>query len=288
VPLDAAPLAPLLDDGDLAYVAVTSTSGPMVTPVLFASRDDRIWMVLPRGSAKLSAIGRDALVGVTIPSATATVVLQGEAHVVDPLDPATLVASIPEVLRSPRAAASYVADNVRHLPGVVAGGSLQPRAMAAVRVERALVVRATGALWSDGDWSRPATLDDTSEPDPAATIDLTGVPDELVVLSDDPRPVIVGWATPTGAVALPASWDPLRRVASVRADVFAATGAATDGPACVVFDTTIGTGLDDKTGMVLRGAAHARQTDEDAVELAVDVERVSWWQGDDSATVATR
>ncbi|HUP85236.1 MAG TPA: pyridoxamine 5'-phosphate oxidase family protein [Acidimicrobiales bacterium] len=286
MPLDAAPLAPLLAGGDLAYVAVTSASGPMVTPVLFAFRDDRIWMVLPRRSAKVGAIARDALVGVTIPTPTATVVVQGEARVVDPLDASTLFSSIPEVVRSPRAAASYVVDNVRHLGGVVAGGSLEPRAMAAVRVERALVVRGTGDLWSEGDWRAGPILEGGDHHLDAPALDLADVPGDLATLAGEARPIFVGWRTPTGPVALPGAWDPDRRVATVRSDVFGAVGGAVDGPACVVFDATIGTDLDDKMGMVLRGAAYAHPRDDDAVDLAVDVERVSWWQGGESETVA--
>src|SRR5687767_15009009 len=105
----------------------------MVTPVLFAARDGRIWMVLPRSSAKVAAIGRDALVGVTVSTPAATAVVQGEARVVDPLDPTSLVASLPETLRSPRAAGSYLAGNLAHLPDLLGAGALTPRAMAAVR-----------------------------------------------------------------------------------------------------------------------------------------------------------
>ena len=158
------PLSSILDAGELAYVAVTSKSGPMVTPVLYAARDDRIWMVMPRSSAKIAAIGRDALVGVTVATPTATAVLQGEARVVDPLDPASLVSSLRETLLSPRAAGSYVAGNLKHLPDLVGSGSLTPRAMTALRPVRALVVRGTGDVWSAGDWPDVATCWTTPPP----------------------------------------------------------------------------------------------------------------------------
>ena len=72
----------------------------------------------------------------------------------------------------------------------------------------------------------------------------------------------------------------------MRADVFAAAGASPAGDACVLFDLTEGTSLDAKAGLVLRGAASAHARDDDAVDLALTVERVTWWQGDRSKTVS--
>lgn len=279
------PLSPILDAGDLAYLTVTSTSGPMVTPVLFAARDERIWTVLPRSSAKVAAIGRDALVGVTVATPAATAVLQGEARLVDPLDPASLVASLPETLLSPRAATSYVAGNLAHLPDLLRSGTRTRRAMAAVRTSRALVVRGTDDVWVDGEWSPAAVLEERSVDHGAPPLVLDDAPPSLRAATDGVSPVIVGWSTPTGPVALPGAWDPERRIASVRRDAFAAAGGGADGAACVLFDLTEGTSLDDKAGVVLRGVATAFGRDDDAVEVALTVERVTWWQGDRSQTV---
>ena len=280
-----APLSPILEVGELAYLAVTSKAGPMVTPVLFASRDDRIWMVMPRASAKLAAIGRDALVGVTVASPAATAVLQGEARVVDALDPASLMSSLPEALLSPRAAGSYLADNLKHVPELLGAGALTARAMAAVRPSRALVVRGTGDVWSRGTWSSAEPVSDDPSADGDAAIDLDGAPPSLLTATDRPTTVLVGWSTPTGPVALPGAWDPARRVASVRRDVFEAAGGTASGDACVLFDLTEGTSLDAKGGLVLRGSATAHRRDDDAVDLALTVGRVTWWQGDRSRTV---
>jgi hypothetical protein len=286
------PLSPILAAGDLAYLAVTSKTGPMVTPVLFAARDDRLWMVLPRTSAKVAAIGRDALVGVTVTTPAATAVLQGEARVVDPLDPSSLVSSLPEALLSPRAATSYLADNLAHLPDLIRSGVTTRRAMAAVRPARALVVRGTDDVWADGDWPAaarvPAGGAAVAERVALEVDDDTAAPPQLLAATDRPAPVIVGWETARGPVALPGAWDPNGRVASVRADVFAAAGAAPSGGACVVFDLTEGTALDAKAGVVLRGPATAHARDDDAVDLAVSVERVTWWQGDRAKTLEAR
>ena len=282
------PLSSILQAGELAYLAVTSKAGPMVTPVLFAPRDGRIWMVMPRSSAKLAAIGRDALVGVTVASPAATAVLQGDAKVIDPLDPSSLVSSLPEALLSPRAAGSYLADNLKHLPDLLGAGALTARAMAAVHPTRALVVRGTGEVWSQGAWSAAEPTSTEPASDGAAAIDLDDAPPSLLTATDRPTPVLVGWSTPTGPVALPGAWDPARRIASVRGDVFEAAGASASGEACVLFDLTEGTSLDAKAGVVLRGSASAHGRDDDAVDLALTVDRVTWWQGDRSNTVSAR
>ena len=282
------PLAPILDTGALAYLAVTSKAGPMVTPVLFASKDDRIWMVLPRSSAKVAAIGRDALVGVTVATPAATAVLQGEARVLDPFDPPSLVSSLGDTLRSPRAAGAYLLDNAAHVPDLVRSGATTARAMAAVRVARTLVVRGTGDLWREGDWATSARPSDEPAREGGAALHLEGAPAGVLAATDGPTTVIVGWSTPTGPAALPGAWDPARRIASVRRDVFDSAGATADGEACVLFDLTDGTSLDAKAGLVLRGRATAHDRDDAAVDLALDVERVTWWQGDRSQTVDAR
>lgn len=283
-------LAPILDAGELAYLAVTSKAGPMVTPVLFAARDGRIWMVMPRSSAKITAIGRDALVGVTVATPAATAVLQGEARVVDALDPSSLVASLPEALLSPRAAGSYLRDNLKHLPDLVGSGSgaLTRRAMAAVRAERALVVRGTDDVWTSGAWPVSTSTSTSNGPagDGAAAIDLDGAPSTLATATEGPSTVIIGWSTSTGPVALPGAWDPARRIASIRRDVWDAAGAVATGSACVLFDRTEGTSLDAKAGLVLRGGATAHARDDDAVDLALTIDQVTWWQGDTTKTVS--
>lgn len=286
--LEGLPLSPILEAGELAYLAVTSKAGPMVTPVLFAARDGRIWMVMPSSSAKITAIGRDALVGVTVATPAATAVLQGEARVIDPLDPSSLVASLPEAILSPRAVGSYLADNLAHLPGLVGAGAFTRRAMAAVRPERALVVRGTGDVWTSGDWPETVPVSSERAADGRAAIDLEDAPTSLQTATDQPTTVIVGWTTATGPVALPGAWDPGRRIASVRRDVFDAAGASGSGEACVLFDLTEGTGLDAKTGLVLRGVAAAHERDDVAIDLALTIDRVTWWQGDASRTVSAR
>jgi hypothetical protein len=236
-------LGELLAGNPLAFVAVTSAHGPMVTPVLCTARDERLWMVVPRSSAKASAIGRDGHVGVTLVTDDAAAVFQGEGRVVDPLDPRSVLAALPEAVRSPLAVASYLRDHLADLVDLIGPDAVKPRVLVAVRPERYLVVdRASSGR------------------------------------------ALLGCETPSGPIALPASWDPATKTATVDASLVAATEARTDGPVCVALDAEEpGT----KAGMALRGDASSRSSVAEGatVELVVDTDRITWWNGTTTETV---
>jgi hypothetical protein len=287
--LDAGPLAAALAGADLAYLAVATSTGPMVTPLLFAVDDDRIWMVVPRSSAKVAAIQRNPLVGLAVGRAGALATLQGEARLVDPLRPGGLVGSLPEVLHAPRALGRYVTGNLDHLAGILGGagtGLLAPRTVAALRPHRAVVLTEGEPRWTAGTWP------DGAPPYPGArhggpsasvpALPLDGVDPAVRNLAAAAGPVVVGWTTTAGPVALPATWDPDRRVALVDGALFTATGCLPQSRACVLFDGTEGTDLDGKTGLVVRGRGRARAAGDGLAAVAVRTERVAWWQGAES------
>ena len=281
--LAAPELSSILNGAELAYVGVETSSGTMVTPLLFAVRDGRIWMVMPRSSAKVSAIARNRVVGLAAGSPEAMAVLQGDAHVVDPMRPQSLVSSLSETLLSPRAMASYVTGNLDHLAGLLGPGALTPRTAAALRPQRAAAVRSGDDLWTTGDWSAgPSPYDGEAAPQP---LPIEAAPGDLRTLTDQPGPVLVGWATAAGPVVLPGTWDPERRRATVRSDLFQATGCLPQARGCVLFDGTEGTSLDGKTGIAVRGRGSAHLRDDGDADLTMRVERLSWWVGDDAQTV---
>jgi hypothetical protein len=281
--LTAPDLSPILDDAELAYVGVETASGTMVTPLLFAVRDGRIWMVMPRSSAKVTAIERNRTIGLAAGTPEGMAVLQGDAHLVDPMRPQSLVTSLPETLLSPRALASYVTGNLDHLAGLIGPGALSPRTAAALRPQRAVVVRPGRELWSAGDWADGASpYDGEAAPQP---LPVDAAPGELRELTEQAGPVLVGWATAAGPVVLPGTWDPDRRRATVRSDLFHATGCLPQARGCVLFDGTEGTKLEGKTGIAVRGRGTAHVADGGDADVTMRVERLSWWVGDDARTV---
>lgn len=283
--LTSAELSSILDGAELAYLGVETASGTMVTPLLFTVSDGRIWIVMPRSSAKVSAIGRNRVVGLAAGTPDAMAVIQADAHLVDAMRPQSLVSSLPETLLSPRALASYVTGNLDHLAGLIGPGVLALRTAAALRPRRAVAARRDRELWSAGDWSEggpPYDGEAVGQPLPVGA-----APDELQELTAQPGPVLVGWATADGPIVLPGTWDPERRRASVRSDLLRATGCLPQARGCVLFDGTVGTKLDGKTGIAVRGrgSLHGAAGREDQAEVTMRVERLSWWSGDDARTV---
>ncbi len=282
--LHEAPLAAILEGSGLAYLAVETATGPMVTPLLFTVSDGRIWMITPRSSAKVAAIRRNPVVGLTAGAPDAMVVLQGGAHLVDPMRPRSLLTALPEALLSPRALGSYVVGNRGHLGDLLGPGALSPRTLAAFRPRRALLVRDQADLVVFGSWptgAAPYRNRRTVEP-PALPV--RGIPADIHGLSRVAMPVVVGWSTATGSVVLPGTWDPDRRTARIRNDLFRAAGCLPQAPACVLFDGTEGTNLDGKLGMVVRGRGRAVEV-AGHTTVTVRSERVSWWHGEESHTV---
>ena len=77
----------LLESADRCYLAVTTSSGPHVTPVAFTVSAGRIWFVSERSSLKVRMIGRDPNVGVLVRDGERSVVVSGRANVYDPMRP---------------------------------------------------------------------------------------------------------------------------------------------------------------------------------------------------------
>src|SRR5919204_4237316 len=85
-------VAPVLDEASFAYLAVETSIGPHVTPLLFAATPDRLWFGIGRGTLKARVVARRPAVGVVVPGAKVSVAIRGEATLLDrlPTSPAEL------------------------------------------------------------------------------------------------------------------------------------------------------------------------------------------------------
>jgi hypothetical protein len=92
---------------------------------------------------------------------------------------------------------------------------------------------------------------------------------------------VLGWTSPDGPLALPAAWDPAR--SAVRVTASALPTAGEEAPACVCLDVTHGKGPAAKSGLLLRGPG---RIDDDGETVFLQPERVTYWQGFDTGTVA--
>jgi hypothetical protein len=118
-----------------AYLAVETSSGPHVTPLLFGATPDRLWFGIGRGTLKARALAKRPAVGVVVPGEEVSVAIRGEATLLD-----RLPASLGELARTPFALPAFAARNVFEMAAFardLARRGVQPRPLAAlsVRVE---------------------------------------------------------------------------------------------------------------------------------------------------------
>jgi Pyridoxamine 5'-phosphate oxidase len=142
-------VAPVLGGASFAYLAVETSSGPHVTPLLFAATADRLWFGLGRGTLKARVVAKRPAVGVVVPGEPASIALRGEATLLD-----RLPASPADLVQAPFALSLYAARNALEMAAfardLVRQGALRgPLTPLSVRVESVEVL--------DG-WSARAVL----------------------------------------------------------------------------------------------------------------------------------
>lgn len=274
----------VLYEADLLYVAVAARRGPHVTPTAFDVEGRRLWFVVPRNSVKARAIARHRQVGGLAQVGERAVMVSGRARIVDPLT-ARGVFSVERLFDMPLAATGYLSRNYRHAIGILEDRQAPTlpltRVAVAIDVSRVALLEGRAVVGAWGDWERRelllhGTLDEERPPDLAA------VPPGLrPFLAGADLPVVLGWQSSSGPVALPARWRGAMAETSGAAMVLAGAGSAS--PACITSDRS-GYRLKHKQGILLAGHGRARLDGETAT-VTVEQERLTWWVGDESATV---
>ena len=96
----------MLGGASVAYLAIESSTGPHVTPLLFAATPDRLWFGIGRGTVKARVLAKRPAVGVVISDAKASVAIRGSATLLD-----RLPASPAELARAPFALPAFASRN---------------------------------------------------------------------------------------------------------------------------------------------------------------------------------
>ena len=124
-------VARVLARARFAYLAIETSSGPHVTPVLFGFTPDRLWFGIGRGTLKARVLAKRPRVGVVVPGESTSVAIRGEATLLDGLPPAT------ELMWAPFAVKAFGGQNALEMAAfardVVQGGA-PPRRLAPVSV----------------------------------------------------------------------------------------------------------------------------------------------------------
>jgi Pyridoxamine 5'-phosphate oxidase len=103
-------VARLVEEASFAYLAVETSSGPHVTPLLFAATPDRLWFGIAHNTLKARVIAKRPAVAVVVPGEHASLSIRGEARLLDRLPPAP-----GEIARAPFGLAAFPFQNAREV-----------------------------------------------------------------------------------------------------------------------------------------------------------------------------
>lgn len=267
---EAREIARILASSKLAYVAIGTARGPLVTPVLYGTVGGAIWVLTNRRALKTRVWSMRPRTGWTVRTGETAVAFTGEATLFSLNEaksvlarPLGLVAVPPAVLswacRNPRQVAGFAWDTIAH----PSRGMPQDFVLVRLQPDSATLVR------------------DLATTDAAATtVDtvLDGrIPTDLVQLAG--RPVgVLGLTTEDGPVAIPVGWDAASCVARVPVEMAVAIADGTD--ACITFDEPVHLRPTEQRGIVLRGSA---RNITGGLRLAPT--RVTYWDGFATGTV---
>ena len=127
-------VARVLEGASFAYLAVETSSGPHVTPLLFAATPDRLWFGIGRGTLKARVLAKRPAVGVVVPGERVSVAIRGEAALLD-----RLPASPSELARTPFALPAFAFQNALEMAAfardVGRGAPRQALAPVSVRIK---------------------------------------------------------------------------------------------------------------------------------------------------------
>jgi hypothetical protein len=285
----------LLATSQLVYTAISTRSGPHATPQAFAVFAGRLWSITPRSSLKARVIRRHSAVGALVRHGRHSLVIGGIAEVISPWGFGDATRLARHALTAQGALATYAARNARLLAGYLrdllslpAGALPYDRALIAIRPQRALLVEGDAVVARWGRWSsrRVAAKADSNGVVGADVTDLLRkVPSESAEASHHGGACVAGWTDASGPLALPASWDPVRRVATVSADLVDAARLGRHSPVCITLDHCAGIRPTRFRGVMLRGQGHAAAPRGRSVRINVQVARITWWNGFNAGTV---
>lgn len=127
-------VARVLGDASFAFLAIETSSGPHVTPLLFAATPDRLWFGIGRGTLKARVLAKRPAVGIVVPGERGSVAIRGQAALLDrlPTSPA-------EIARAPFALPAFAFQNVLEIAAfardVGRGAPREPPTPVSVRIE---------------------------------------------------------------------------------------------------------------------------------------------------------
>jgi uncharacterized protein YndB with AHSA1/START domain len=287
--LDLPEYVDVVEGMERCYLAVSTKRGPHVTPTAFTSSNGRIWLFANRSSLKVRMLSRDPRAGILIRDGNRSVVMWGEAIVLDPAKlwrPEHLV----ERAYALPAIARYAFANKSRIGGYVTSSlssffELDPAARVLVSIAPTRLILLEGAEVTDqrGPAIEHLSAAPTLSDQRGEEIDLDDIPDSIAQIVDGNRvPAALGWEGHYGPAALPARWHETRNLVSVPAVLL---DDVTESAVALSMDEDDGPDLDDQKGLMIRGQGRVVGRRGDYAAISIEQERTTIWEGAYTSTV---
>jgi hypothetical protein len=305
----------VLARGAWCHLAAATSLGPHVTPVVFAFDRGRLWLTTSRGSTKARAWRREPRTAGLIRHCGRALAFRGRIRTYDALDPFAWPSI---VLQSPvlgKAATRFSVKNARFFFGYAIDAARVPLAWAPpgrvfVSVEmqagRLLDVERGEVIDGWGAWNRALRPASAYEEAPLTADIARGLPEAVRhAVSDVPSAVVstlVARSEGPTMTVLPGAWSEadgryFARVPSGFADL---TDATPGTKTALTVDRSSTWRASEMTGMLVRGPADVftrgrvrkggpllrSRIAKGETLFRITPERIVWWQGWSSGTVA--
>jgi hypothetical protein len=305
----------ILQRGELCYVAANARHGPHLTPTVFALSDERVWVTTSRGSVKARAWATDPRAAGLVRVGEVAVAFTGPVRTFDALDVGAWLPSLLEAPALVRAWARFTRRNARFFAGYALDARDVPlawtppaRVFIAIALERAAIVGSEGVAETFGEWPRRTVSVPRFRARPAPVPALEALPEDVREPLGEAGHGALALAGGDGLVVLPVGWmaqDGWLYAALAR-EVLALAGAREARvPAALTLDRASWWRARHMVGAMVRGEAEIAVVEEleagrrsaeriaraagagrDAALVRMRPERLVWWRGFTSGTVA--
>lgn len=261
-----------IDSGTLAYVAIGTKSGPVITPVLYGASGTSLWYLSNRKSLKAKILSRRPETCWVVPGSTETSIYTGQARMLSPLDPLGALAALPTVPAIGAGLASWTVRNPKHALGFIRDTlTAVTRTLPYDQVLTELrpdTVTTTDFVYERG----------TATPAAETHLDLSDLPTGMAALINNGSGIL-GVGSPDKLVAAPVAWNPSTMTATAPSGLLDHLDGQTV-PACVTLDEPAHERPTQQRGIVLRGRATVR-----GGTARLDVDRITYWDGFETRTL---
>ncbi|HEX6231230.1 MAG TPA: pyridoxamine 5'-phosphate oxidase family protein [Actinomycetota bacterium] len=308
----------ILERADLCHVATTTPSGPHVTPMVFAITADRLWVTTARGSVKARAWSRDPRVAGVVRLGREAVAFVGPVTAYDALDPGSWGRSVRDMPMLALASARFTRKNARFFAGYAVDAHHVPlawsppgRVFAAIRPERTALVRDDRVARTSGAWGGGVPSHERFRATRTGARPLVGLPDDVLEDLGRRGEGVLAIEGTDGVVALPSAWtvSGAALYAVVEASTLALAGPKTPSVRAALeadrpswwrarnmlgvmargrADVFVPPALVSGGGSALAIAREAGVRGDGPAVVRVRPERLVWWRGWSSGTVAAR